>query len=174
MALNMLRPADMQDTYIKQQEEKAPIIEAFRLRRMFKMRDPYPVILARNWSRDMATLECLLFAGCLIVLASVTLTDSTDAVAELLKDDDSINVLGTDLTGEVTLKQECVVVLPSSFARGRLPGPPLSNRKTLTPLPMFPFPHPPRAPSLSGWTGRPSRWRRSSTRACSCSSRFSP
>jgi len=102
----MQKTEDVGEKYKQQQEDKIPAVMPFQMRRMFKMRDPYPVILARNWSRDMATLECLLFAGCVIVVASLTLAGGDDAVEELLKDDDSIKVLGTDLTGEVTLKKQ--------------------------------------------------------------------
>ena len=70
------------------------------------MRDPYPVLVARNWARDMAAIECLLFIGCLIVLATMGFTNQDATVAE--KDDDSINVLGVDLTGQIGLKEEYV------------------------------------------------------------------
>jgi len=96
--------ATASEAYTKHEDEKATSIIPYKMRRMFKMRDPYPVLVARNWARDMAAIECLLFIGCLIVLATMGFTNQDATVAE--KDDDSINVLGVDITGQIGLKEE--------------------------------------------------------------------
>ena len=100
--------ATAHEAFVNHQEEKQPVIIPYKLRRIFKMRDPYPVLVARNWGRDMAVLECVLFAGCMFVLASVTFRGMDDAVdpVDLSKDDDNIKVLGVELTGEVTLNKK--------------------------------------------------------------------
>lgn len=91
-----------QDQYQKEIEEaKNATVVPYKLRRMFKMRDPYPVIIARNWARDMAAIECILCAGCMFAIASLSLT--TADTDDLLKDDDSIVVANRDLTGGVVL-----------------------------------------------------------------------
>mmetsp|Transcript_26687 Transcript_26687/g.54650 ORF Transcript_26687/g.54650 Transcript_26687/m.54650 type:complete len:228 (-) Transcript_26687:284-967(-) len=93
--------ASSAEQYQRSLEEAKSAIIPYKLRRMFKMRDPYPVILARGWARDMAAVECILCVGCLIAIASLSFTtaDSDD----LLKDDDNMVVLGRDLTGGVVL-----------------------------------------------------------------------
>ena len=86
------------------EEEKNTTIIPYKLRRMFKMRDPYPVIIARNWALDMAAVECILCVGCLIAIGSLSFT--TADTDDLLKDDDNIVVLGRDLTGGVVLNSQ--------------------------------------------------------------------
>mmetsp|Transcript_28696 Transcript_28696/g.33886 ORF Transcript_28696/g.33886 Transcript_28696/m.33886 type:complete len:230 (+) Transcript_28696:73-762(+) len=90
------------DEYRKYLEEKATNIIPYKMRRLFKMRDPYPVIIARNWARDMAVIECILCFGCLVTLVSLT-SSSGGQTDDVLKDDDSIKIAGVDVTGQVTI-----------------------------------------------------------------------
>jgi hypothetical protein len=90
------------DEYRKYIEEKATNIIPYKMRRLFKMRDPYPVIIARNWARDMAVIECVLCFGCLITLVSLT-TNPSNGDDDVLKDDDSIKLAGVDITGQIGL-----------------------------------------------------------------------
>ena len=94
--------------YQKVLEEKPTTIIPYKLRRLYKMRDPYPVLVARNWARDMAAVECLLFTLSLFALASLRVKSNNNADDYLPREngDDHILVGGVDITGGVTLSPQ--------------------------------------------------------------------
>jgi hypothetical protein len=72
---------------------------------VFQMRDPYSVLVARNWARDMAGLEGLLCLGVLFFFACVTFFGGTTSGDDpLVADDDDFTVAGVALTGHVALR----------------------------------------------------------------------
>jgi hypothetical protein len=66
------------------------------------IQDPYPVIIARNWARDMAVIECILCFGCLVTMVTLT-SKGNDQVDDIIADDDHIKVAGFDITGQITV-----------------------------------------------------------------------
>jgi len=95
--------ATNQEQYRNTVEEMATSIAPYRMRRMFKMRDPYPVIVARNWARDMAFVECLLCFGCAVSIAAVTY--GTISKDNLIEDDDHLTIGGVEVTGRLKLSE---------------------------------------------------------------------
>lgn len=76
---------------------------------LLQIRDPYPVLVARNWARDMAGLETCLCLGVLFFLACVKFIsgDSGDVASSsepLVEDDDDFTVAGVGLTSHVALR----------------------------------------------------------------------
>lgn len=69
---------------------------------IYLYKDPYPVIIARNWARDMAVIECILCFGCLVTLAALT-SKGNNQVDDIIADDDHIKLGGFDITGQVTI-----------------------------------------------------------------------
>eukprot|EP00614_Pseudopedinella_elastica_P006618 CAMPEP_0172589960 /NCGR_PEP_ID=MMETSP1068-20121228/8474_1 /TAXON_ID=35684 /ORGANISM="Pseudopedinella elastica, Strain CCMP716" /LENGTH=99 /DNA_ID=CAMNT_0013385633 /DNA_START=204 /DNA_END=500 /DNA_ORIENTATION=- len=72
-------------------------LSPYKLRRLFKLQAPYPVLLARGWVQKMAPIECLLCLLCFVGVASVTLKRGA-ASDDLLEDDDHVEIFGLDLT----------------------------------------------------------------------------
>jgi len=70
------------------------------------MRDPYAVLIARHWARDMAILETVLAMMCLFVLTSISWSkappwDKSSEPDDYLNDDDAVTVGGVRLNGQV-------------------------------------------------------------------------
>jgi hypothetical protein len=84
------------------EEERATSIIPFKMRRLFKMRDPYPVVVARNWARDMSMLECVLVLLCLFVIASLRTTPDNSG-DDVIGDDDQLVLQGVEVTGGLGL-----------------------------------------------------------------------
>lgn len=71
------------------------------------MRDPYPVLVARSWARDVAGLEGVLCLGVLFFFACATFVagdGNSSSDSPLVADDDDFTVAGVALTGHVALR----------------------------------------------------------------------
>lgn len=88
-------------------------IAPYNMRRIFKMRDPYAVLLARHWARDLATVECVLMGLSLFVLMFGISWNQYPPWQQQHGDDylpspqaDDITVGGIHLTGQVHFRSQ--------------------------------------------------------------------